>query len=548
VNDKQQSKETLVQTKAQLADEAQSLAKLNELSARLWASHSLREGLDEMLAGAIELMGADKGNIQVLDQRRSILTIEAQRGFEKEFLEFFREVKAEDDTACGRALRSARPTVIEDVDSDAAFAPFRAVARAAGYRAVVSTPLVGSTGLPLGIISTHFVSPHRPADVSLRRIDLYARQAAGFIERCKAEEAFKENEQRFRAIVECSNDPIISKDLNFVITSWNLAAERMFGFTADEAIGHPIRIIIPPERYHEEKEILQRIRNGERIEHFETVRHTKNGSRLDVSITVSPIRDWLGRVIGASKIVRDITQQKQVEQMAREVEVTGRLLLVQDEERRRIARELHDSIGQTLAALNMNISTVRREKRNLSDGAASCTDQSDAMIQQAISEVRTISHLLHPPLLEEVGLPSALKEYVAGFVERSKIQVTLDLPSDLEWLPKDSELCLFRVVQECLTNILRHSGSTVALVRLSQTAEQVELEVADQGGGMSLDTQEKFSAGNGSGVGLRGMRERIRQLGGVLEIQSQGVGTSVRAVLPVRRLRNLAIQNEELHR
>jgi signal transduction histidine kinase len=155
------------------------------------------------------------------------------------------------------------------------------------------------------------------------------------------------------------------------------------------------------------------------------------------------------------------------------------------------------------------------------------------MLQQVTGEIRTVSHLLHPPLLDEVGLESALRWYVEGFAERSKVSVNLELPEDLERLPQECELTLFRVVQECLTNIHRHSGSSTATVRISRNDTEAKLEVKDDGRGMSQKRQMEIYSGESSGVGLRGMRERVRQIGGTLGIQSSAIGTSITVVLPL---------------
>ena len=339
---------------------------------------------------------------------------------------------------------------------------------------------------------------------------------------------------RLAAIVESSDDAIVSKDLNGIVTSWNAAAERIFGFTPDEAIGQSITIIIPPELQDEERQILQRLRSGERVEHFETIRQTKYGMRRHVSLTISPVRDAQGRIVGASKIARDITERKQIELIIKEAELSGRLLQLQDEERRRVARELHDGVGQLLAALGMNVAAIAQERGKLSAGAARCVEENGALVEQAITEIRTLSHLLHPPFLDEIGLVSALKEYVCGFGERGNIRVTLDLPAKMERLPREYEMCVFRIAQECLTNIHRHSGSATAQVRLSRLPGEIHLEVSDQGRGIDPETQVKFFAGRSTGVGLQGMRERVRKIGGALQIVSNGNGTSVLVVLPIR--------------
>ena len=177
---------------------AQVLAGLSELTSRLWRARTLQEGLQEILAAVIGLLGADKGNVQLLSEERRVLTIAAQQGFRQDFLEFFREVSADDDSACGRSLRSGARVIIEDIEADPGYAPFRAVARAAGYRAVVSTPLLRFDGAQLGAISTHFRTSHRPSEQELHRLDLYLRQAADFIQHSRMEQALRRSEQALR--------------------------------------------------------------------------------------------------------------------------------------------------------------------------------------------------------------------------------------------------------------------------------------------------------------------------------------------------------------
>ena len=213
-------------------------------------------------------------------------------------------------------------------------------------------------------------------------------------------------------------------------------------------------------------------------------------------------------------------------------ELSARLLQLQDDERRHIARELHDSVGQMLAALTMNLSAVRLDVDRLTKTAHALED-SEGLVQEMSAEVRTISHLLHPPLLDEAGLLSALRWYVEGFAVRSNIQVDLDLPDSYKRLPRESETAIFRVVQECLTNIHRHSGSSVATIRLRQRDHQVMVEIEDKGKGIPPEKREQLAAAGPAGVGIRGMRERLRQLGGRLEINSNESGTVVTVRLPI---------------
>jgi signal transduction histidine kinase len=227
-------------------------------------------------------------------------------------------------------------------------------------------------------------------------------------------------------------------------------------------------------------------------------------------------------------------------------ELSARLLQSQDDERRRIARELHDSVGQLLAALNMNLSAVRGDIERLAQTANALAD-SENLVNEMSTEVRTISHLLHPPLLDEAGLCSALRWYVDGFALRSKIKVDLDLPEDFGRLPRESETAIFRVVQECLTNIHRHSGSSLARIRLRQRDRQVLVEIEDKGRGIPPEKREEMSASGTPGVGIRGMRERLRQLGGTLDISSNGSGTVIVVRLPMAEVSSASSALEVTH-
>lgn len=212
-------------------------------------------------------------------------------------------------------------------------------------------------------------------------------------------------------------------------------------------------------------------------------------------------------------------------------QLTSRLLELQDDERRRFARELHDSVGQLVAALAMNLAAVRGDLERVTKTLDTLSDSED-LVQDMSKEVRTISHLLHPPMLDEAGLSSALRWYIEGFAERSKIKVQLDVPADFGRLPTELETAIFRVVQESLTNVHRHSQSPSARIKVARSSSQVRVEVEDAGKGISPQKQLEMSRGGAPGVGIRGMRERLRQLGGTLDINSNGKGTVVVAQLP----------------
>jgi PAS domain S-box-containing protein len=624
------------------------------------------------------------------------------------------------------------------------------------------------------------------------------------------------------AIVDSSDDGIVSKNLRGVITSWNKAAERIFGYTSEEAVGQNITMIIPPERRDEELEILARLARGERIEHFDTVRRRKNGTLVDVSLTVSPIRNASGQIVGASKVARDITERIRAEKAVRDseerfraivettpdcvtlvasdgtllqvnsfglrmigadspdtvvghslyelvasedrekfrafneevcsgrnatlafdivrrdgarrsmeshaapmrmpdgnvvqlgvtrditerlqaeqrerkikdeavaanakfravfeqttvfagimtndgvmidankmcldvcgyrpeevlgkpfwetpwwrnskevqdkiraatprvaqgipyrellqyswadgtermvdfalypivddennvlflhstgVDITDlkrteenyrqlaesldaevrartselearnaevirqtdllrefsrRLLQMQDAERRHIARELHDSAGQTLAVLSMDIALLMQKAVEDAPALITVAEKIEKTARQLQREIRTTSYLLHPPLLDEAGLSSALGWYIQGLAERSALKIDLSIAKDFGRLPRDMELVIFRLVQESLTNIHRHSGSKTARIQLSRRPGEIRLDIQDQGKGISAERLAEIQSG-ASGVGTRGMRERIRQFDGSIQFESNGSGTRIVVTFP----------------
>ena len=584
------------------------------------------------------------------------------------------------------------------------------------------------------------------------------------------------------AIVASSDDAIISKNLDGII-SWNKSAEHMFGYTAEEAVGKHITLIVPKDRWDEEKNILARLRRGDRIVHFQTVRRRKDGSTLDLSLTISPVKDRAGRVIGASNVARDITHlklieralreseerframvettpecvkvvaadgtlqhmnsaglamvgakdagtvvgksiydliaaedrekfrafnericrgdkdslefdmvglngirhhmethaaplhnpdgrivqlaithdvterkraefalreseqryravtdaspimvwmsgldklcyyfnkgwldfvgrtleqesgngwtenvhpedferclqiyvksfdarqpfemeyrmrhhsgqyrwitdhgtpryatdgtfegyvggcldihdQKEAADKARQADVSVQLMKIQDEERRHIARELHDSAGQTLTVLGMSLAQLAQKTGRRSPEIATDVDKIQDTVQQLHREIRTASYLLHPPLLDENGLYSAISWYVDGLRERSDLDIRLAIPEDFGRLPRDMELVVFRLVQECLTNVHRHSKSKTASIRMARESSRITLDIGDEGKGISPERLAEIRSGR-SGVGIRGMQERLRQFEGTMNIESGSFGTHILVTIPI---------------
>ena len=237
--------------------------------------------------------------------------------------------------------------------------------------------------------------------------------------------------------------------------------------------------------------------------------------------------------VDSASLVRAIRYAVERARVQRELhDLSSRLLRVQDEERRRIAQELHDTTAQQLAALSMNLSLLNAQAEELQPPARKLLHESIAGAEECARQLRTVSYLLHPPLLEEIGLEGVVRDYADGFATRSGIRVDLEIPQRVGRLAPAAERALFRILQESLTNIHRHSGSRTASIRLVRLPAEVQLQVADSGRGMP-PAALRGGEGAGLGVGIAGMRERVRQLGGRLEIASGDKGTCVTAVLPV---------------
>ena len=324
-------------------------------------------------------------------------------------------------------------------------------------------------------------------------------------------------------LLDLANDAIFVKSANGTISYWNEGATRLYGWTISEALGRA-----PAELLHSEYPLpLSEIESRDEWEG--EILHTKrDGSRIIVVSRWTRIRHSDGNLAGWLEINTDITSRKRAEDAARAL--SGRILTLQDEERRRIAKELHDSLGQYLAALKMNLdgfpSPTSRQ--------AAIVSESSEIVDRCLTETRTISHLLHPPLLDESGFGSAARWYVRGFARRSGIEVNLDLPEQLQRLHPDVEIALFRAVQECLTNIHRHANGSSVDVRMTHDDKQVRLEIADNGQGIPKDRINRLLEGAGEvGIGIAGMRERFRQLGGSLRIRSSQKGTTVIVTAPV---------------
>jgi PAS domain S-box-containing protein len=367
--------------------------------------------------------------------------------------------------------------------------------------------------------------------------------------------------EQLAAIVDSSDDAIVSKTLEGIIRSWNRGAERVFGYTAAEAVGQSIYLIIPEDRREEEEGVLARLRRGERVDHFETMRRTKDGRLIPISLTVSPIRDRTGRIVGASKVARDISERwlaetalkrahEELEERVRErtvelvraneslleqiaerqrleeqrLQLLTRVALAQEDERRRIARELHDQLGQQLTALRLTLATIKGQSVNRTELRV----QVETLEQLALQLDQDIAFRvweLRPDVLETRGLRGALTEYIRNWSKHFGIPVHLHTGASTDDpLPPDLETTMYRLAQEALNNVAKHARARAVDVVLERNAEQVSMIIEDNGVGFDRPDAEASYRG----LGLIGMRERAALVGADVQIESEpGAGTTV---------------------
>jgi len=331
-----------------------------------------------------------------------------------------------------------------------------------------------------------------------------------------------------------SEDAIVTKTLNGTILSWNPGAERLYGYSAEEIEGHPISVLFPPDRHDEGEGILRRVGDGEHIEHYETVLLRRDGSRVDVSLSLSPVKDGGGNVIGATSIARDLSERRRAAEALALSEAqlrafAARLRSARESERSHIAREIHDELGQALTALKMDLFSLKQSvPEPLRHPLRRKTDQMAGLIDQMVDKVRTLATELRPAVLDSLGLSAAVEWAVRQFAERTGIECILDVPQPVR-IDAERSTDVFRILQEALTNVARHARASRVDVHLRATPEELVLEVHDNGRGIrdrEIDDPEAF--------GLVGMRERVLPWGGEVGVRTvpEG-GTSVTVCIPL---------------
>ena len=489
-------------------DGPQDVFQLHEISTLLIQEDNLDTLDDRILDVAMSLMSSDMASIQLFDPTRNQLRLRAWKGFHPQSAAFWELVYLDSASTCGLALSTGCRILVPDIETCESMAgtPDLDEYRRSDIRAVQSTPLVSRSGQLVGMISTHWREPHHPTERALWLLDAVARQAADLIERDKAEAALRKSNDQvlwLTSIVENSDDSIITMNLDGIVTSWNKGAGRLFGYTAEEAVGKSITILILPERHHEAPAILARIRREERVNQYETIRLRKDGSLINISLTVSPIKNAEGKIVGASAIARDITDRKRNEEhiatLARDAEHRTKNILAT------VQATVHLSHSDTAAGLKL-------------------------AIEGRIQALAKLHDLFVKSRWTGAELSRIAAQALAPYVGEGKTRARIDGPYVL--LAPNTAQTIAVIMHELATNAAKYGALSVAKGRVEvkwslATNHQLILTWIERGGPAVEKPRHR-------GFGTRMMEQMIRdQHQGGLRLGWGAEGLACEIILPV---------------
>jgi len=527
VTESKRDRAALRESERRLASEVTAARTLQSISTRLISQSSQESLLGQILDAAMELMSADASTLQMLAPDGESLTLIGWKNVHPDSAAFWQRVTADAGSACGVALRANLRVMVTDVDTCAFMAGTQDLEeyRRSGIRAVQSTPLRSREGRPLGMISTHWHGPHTPTEDDFRLFDVLARQAADLIERTRAEEALRESEERFRLIANTAPVIIWMSDVSKGCTYVNQTWLELTGQSFAAVLGNGWMDRIHPGDAGHSRDIYARA--FERRELFQIdfrLRRHDDEYRWIVS-TGTPRYHGDGSFAGFIGSAIDVTERR----LAAEALATihQRLIDAHEDERSRIARELHDDISQRLAVLTISLDAlVRTSAAPASDGRQKIEEARDEVMNLA-TDVQALSHRLHPARLELLGITKAAAALCREISSLRALEIRFDAESVPDGLSRRVAMCLYRVLQEALQNAIKHSGVGKLEVSLRGGVDRIELTVRDFGAGFDVST-------TGRGLGLTSMQERVRAVRGRLAILSEPQhGTTIHASVPL---------------
>jgi len=500
---------------------------LQSISTRLMSESTPAILYDHILGAAMELMSSDAACLQLFAADDTSLRLLAYKNFHSDCAPFWEQVAVGAGSTCSKALSDNQRVVVADIEACDFMAGTREQLeyRRAGVRGVQSTPLRSRTGRLLGMLSTHWRTPHTPTENDFRFFDVLARQAADLIERTCAEEALRESEERFRLIA--NSVPVMiwmsgaDQEIKFLNQTWLDYA----GQPLDTAVETLQAMVLHPDEVERCRKVYATAferRQSFQLEH--RLRRHDGDYRWVVTAGV-PRYSAAGSFVGYIGTSVDITERK----LAEGVLSSQKLIEAHEEEGSRIARELHDDINQRLAVLGIRLSYLMQGPPDSTVEFKQEIGEVSQEIANLAADIQAVSHRLHPAKLEILGLERAAAAFCEEVSKRHGLTIDAqfeNIPTAVSW---DISLSLYRVLQEALQNVVKHSASRHASVSLKGQIDTINLTVEDSGAG--FDLQEKL---RGRGLGLTSMNERLKVVGGHLSIHSQrGHGTTIHAVAPL---------------
>jgi PAS domain S-box-containing protein len=438
--------------------------------------------------------------------------------------------------SCGAAAYFGKPVVVTDILTDALWDDYRESAVKHGLRACWSSPILLHTGQVSGTFAMYYRVSRGPGPEEQRLTQTATHIASIAIERQRAEQSLRESEERSRAILRAIPDSIFLLDSDYTYLDCQPRSSCQAKIPHGNLIGKNMRDVLPPELAEKFVRSFQKVSKSGEPQLVEYDRRVNGQMRYsEARVVFTSDRKFL-------VVVRDITERRLAEEALRNREkelsrshakireLAGKLMSAQEEERRRISRELHDDLNQKVAALSIMISTITHQLA-LEESLKNQLEMVHTYSVEIADGIHRLSHELHPAVLEHVGLPAALRAYVAEFSRLEKIRVELTVPEAVEGIPHDAAVCLYRIAQESLRNIVKHSGVDHAEITLTINDRAVCLHIVDYGSGFDLS-----SARNNGGLGLASMEERIRLVQGSFRISTQpGGGSKLLATIPLRK-------------
>jgi two-component system CheB/CheR fusion protein len=546
----------LRESQKQLTEELSVARRLHELVGRLFLSPNLSVALQDILASAVELTGADFGNVQLFNPRTNALEIVARHGFDGEFAEHFRSIALDERSACGRALKSAARAMVDDVERDPFYKPYRVAAAQAGYRAVQSTPLISRDGRILGILSTHYAHPHAASERDLRMLDLYTRQAADFVEHRRAEEELRQSEERYRLLVENAREyAIIMLEQNGHISTWNSGAERIFGYSEKEVLGRHFAVLFTAEDRAAavpEEELKTAAQQGQAADDRWQAR--KDGSRFWANGALELLRSQDGAASGFVKVLRDNTDRKKAEDESRayqrELRTVNEVLSRANADLTQFAiaasHDLRAPLRTVSACSQVLIQATRAGRREEADRAAQLIVEANDRMGQLLEDL-----LAYTQLSPDVGSADQVVDLNVVMAETiGNLETTIEGCGALvthDVLPKvrGRDAYFVQLFQNLIDNSIKYRGDAPPRIHISVEKQAQEWRFAIKDNGIGVDApyhEQIFEVFNrlhgnqipGSGFGLAICRRVVERCGGRIWVGSEsGPGSTFYFTLPV---------------